>query len=201
MLQNFIHPDYLDPVRLKRLHTSFLRNKPFPYLVLPHFFQEKIIRDVASALPKEPFTKQTSDLFQFSQTNDLRLTKNTTLKTFYQFLNSKPFKIYLETLTGIAAFKRIDGAGFMYTSTDYLLPHDDHLEGRALAYTFYLSKGFTANDGGTLDFFTKNTIVKTIIPSFNTLVLFKVLPEQTFHQVSEVLTMKKRYSIAGWYHA
>jgi len=36
---------------------------------------------------------------------------------------------------------------------DCLLCHDDELEGRCLAYVYYLTPDWTAEDGGTLDLF------------------------------------------------
>ena len=63
-------------------------------------------------------------------------------------------------------------AGTLYVDTDYLLCHDDQLEGRKIAYLFYLSD-MKETDGGSLNLFaSKNrvptTIERKIIPKFNT---------------------------------
>ena len=48
--------------------------------------------------------------------------------------------------------------------------------------------------------FQPKQIVKSLIPSWNTLVFFEVSPV-SFHQVSEVLSEEKsRLSISGWFH-
>ena len=115
-------------------------------------------------------------------------------------MNSKYFKDYLFKITNIKSYGKIDCSGFIYSDSDYLLPHDDRLEKRKIAFVFNLSKDFKKCDGGSLDFFKKNKIVKSIIPYFNTLVIFKVVAGKTFHQVSEIRCNKNRISIAGWFN-
>ena len=197
MLNKYINNKYLKD---KNLKLEFYKNKPFPHLVLNNFFNIKFIEKVAKELRKEKFIHQESDLFSFAQTKDISLTKNKIIKEFYGFINSREFKEYLYKITGIKAYNKIDASGFIYSSTDYLLPHDDKLETRKIAYVLNLSKGFTKKDGGSLDFFKKNQISKSITPSFNTLTIFKVKVNKTFHQVSEVITKKERFSIAGWFN-
>jgi Rps23 Pro-64 3,4-dihydroxylase Tpa1-like proline 4-hydroxylase len=80
-----------------------------------------------------------------------------------------------------------------------LLPHDDRLSGRKIAYILNLSKNFAKNDGGALQFFKGKKIVKSIPPTFNTFTIFQVSP-RSLHQVQEVLSDKKRISFAGWFH-
>lgn len=89
---------------------------------------------------------------------------------------------------------------------DALLCHDDELEGRRIAFILYLVPPWDSSLGGTLDLynvdehFQPKQIVKSLIPSWNTLVFFEVSPV-SFHQVSEVLSEEKsRLSISGWFH-
>ncbi len=197
MLNNYIVNKYLNT---RKLNLKFIKNKPFSYLVLEGFFKDNFISDVTSELLNEKFVFQESDLFSFKQTNDLLLSKNDKIKEFYNLINSKEFKEYLFNITGIKAFGKIDSSCFIYSNGDYLLPHDDRLEKRKIAYVLNLSKNFTKLDCGSLDFFSANKIVKSIYPKFNTLTIFKVITGKTFHQVSEVLSDKKRISIAGWFN-
>ena len=78
--------------------------------------------------------------------------------------------------------------------------------GRRIAYIMYFVPPWTAEDGGSLDLFDRDTkgcpksIVKSLIPAMNTMVCFEVTPK-SFHQVSEVFTKDKtRLSIGGWFH-
>ncbi|CAF99561.1 unnamed protein product, partial [Tetraodon nigroviridis] len=93
-----------------------------------------------------------------------------------------------------------------YEYTDVLLCHDDELEGRRVAFILYLVPPWRSSDGGTLDLYSTDghfqpqSIVKTLVPLLNTLVLFEVSPV-SFHQVAEVLTKDKcRLSLSGWFH-
>ena len=197
MLKKYINNKYLND---KNLKSKFRSNKPFQHLVLDEFFNYDFISKVYLELKEENFDDKESDLFSFSQTLDLVSTKNKTLNLFYNIINSDEFKEYLFNITGIKAFGKIDASGFIYSNCDYLLPHDDRLENRKIAYVLNLSKDFVKLGGGSLDFFNKNKIVKSIYPKFNTFTIFKVINGKTFHQVSEVLSDKKRISIAGWFN-
>lgn len=201
MLSNYIAQSYLQKNITKTLRRTFQKNKPFPYIILPNFFQPQKIDEIAHALHDEPFTYHDTDLYRFSQTQSLLHSLNPTLSHFTHFLNSLAFKEYITALTSIKVPPPIDCAGFRYANCDYLLPHDDSLETRKIAYALYLTKGFKKSDGGSLDFFHANKIVRSIPPRYNTLVLFKVRPGKTFHQVREILSTKQRYSIAGWFNA
>ncbi|KAJ8792037.1 hypothetical protein J1605_020186 [Eschrichtius robustus] len=97
-------------------------------------------------------------------------------------------------------------SSFSFYLTDALLCHDDELEGRRIAFILYLVPPWDRSLGGTLDLynvdehFQPKQIVKSLIPSWNTLVFFEVSPV-SFHQVSEVLSEEKsRLSISGWFH-
>jgi len=191
--------DWVNPVYLKHpagLKKEFASNKPFPHLILGNFF--KAIGPVARALPKEKFYEHNSDLYQFQQTDDCKNAKQPAVKAFYEFFSSKEFIKFISEITN-TNLKFIDMSGFIYDDTDYLLPHDDRLAGRKIAYILNLTKGFTKADGGALQFFKKNKIVKSIPPTFNTFTIFKVSPK-SLHQVQEIITKKKRLSFGGWFH-
>uniref|UniRef100_A0ABI0P0H6 Prolyl 3-hydroxylase OGFOD1 n=1 Tax=Bos taurus TaxID=9913 RepID=A0ABI0P0H6_BOVIN len=104
------------------------------------------------------------------------------------------------------AFDCVDHKKLKNSERDALLCHDDELEGRRIAFILYLVPPWDASLGGTLDLFSVDEhfqpkqIVKSLIPSWNTLVFFEVSPV-SFHQVSEVLSEEKsRLSISGWFH-
>jgi Rps23 Pro-64 3,4-dihydroxylase Tpa1-like proline 4-hydroxylase len=198
-----INPAYRQPARIKRLHAIFRAAKPFPHLVLQRFFLPGLAEELRQALLAEEFVPKESDLFRFRQTaTDLKV--RPAFEQFADFINSHPFLQVIRGLTGITALRRADMTGFIYGSGDRLLPHDDRLAGRRIAYVLNLSRGFTRRDGGGLTFFmTKDgrpvRPAGTIPPAFNTLTLFEV-SRKSFHQVDEVLADRERLSIAGWFH-
>jgi Rps23 Pro-64 3,4-dihydroxylase Tpa1-like proline 4-hydroxylase len=198
-----VNGEYLDDQAIRRLSRDFPRARPFPHMVLHEFFSPAKLRRVRDELLKQSFEFKESDLFRLHQTSDISTLPNKALQEFYKFFNSKDFTGYISKITKTRV-SRSDMSGFIYSSTDHLLPHDDRLEGRKIAYVVQLSQGFTKNDGGALSLFsTKNNrptkIVHSFAPKFNSFVLFKVSPK-SFHQVDEVLTGKMRLSLTGWFY-
>ncbi len=175
--------------------------KPFSYFVLRDVFVTSFARKIQSTLKKQDFFRRDSDLFSFAQTEDLKKTQDVVLREFYSVLNSLELKQFIFQKMKIKAFGVIDCAGFLYQQGDYLLPHDDSLETRKIAYIYYLSPNFSSTDGGSLDLFSGNNVVTSLVPQFNSLILFPVLPGKSIHRVAEVVAKKKRYSFAGWFHA
>ena len=206
MLNEWISGNYLKKETIDSLKKTFSNNKPFQHLVLKDFFIDKKIIPILFALENEEFVFKNTDLFQFKQTkHDTKNSEVQDLKEFYKFFSSVEFGEYVSNLTGIKIkLGKIDMSGFVYSKTDYLLPHDDRLEGRKIAYILNLTEKFKKSDGGKLQLFNvKNKkpfkIIKSYIPTFNTLTLFEV-SEISFHQVEEVMSHKDRISLAGWFH-
>ncbi|NXG44810.1 OGFD1 hydroxylase, partial [Psilopogon haemacephalus] len=128
------------------------------------------------------------------------------------------FRAWLSAVTQIELEATLDISCAKYEYTDVLLCHDDELEGRRIAFILYLVPAWEKSDGGTLDLYSTDEhlepqqIVKSLVPSWNTLVFFEVSPV-SFHQarswlpcaapslqVSEVLSHKCRLSLSGWFH-
>ncbi|MBI5392160.1 hypothetical protein HZB00_04115, partial [Candidatus Woesearchaeota archaeon] len=146
MLHHFIASTHLSLLEKER--TRFSQAEPFRFLVLDHFLLRSVALDLRKQLLQQKFQRMESDLYSFAQTNDLSILEDKTLLSFFSFLNSKEFKNYLFQLTGIQAFGTVDCSGFIYSDTDHLLPHDDRLETRKIAYVLNLSDGFTQSEGG-----------------------------------------------------
>lgn len=179
------------------LKKRFKEAKPFPHLVLTDFFSSRI-KQVEQALLSQRFVEQNSDLFQFEQTDDVSKLSDPLLKEFHSFFGGKVFLDFIAQVTG-KKLKSIDMSGFIYDDTDYLLPHDDRLEGRKIAYIVNLSRDFTKEDGGALQLFTGKKVVKSIVPLYNALAIFEV-SSKSLHQVEEVRSGKKRVTLTGWFH-
>jgi prolyl 3-hydroxylase /prolyl 3,4-dihydroxylase len=207
-LKKWIQPEYLTESKIYDLRVQFTKAKPYPHLELQHFFLEEPLTQVLKALSKEKFAFKQSDLFQFHQTQDLIGTKQKKIAEFRDFLYSD-FVAYMQAITGMTFTNQVDLAGTLYQDTDFLLVHDDQLDGRKIAFLVYLSS-MLADQGGSLNLFdttpdkkTKkllpNTVVKKITPQFGTLAFFEV-NEISFHEVEEVYDTVDRVAIGGWYH-
>src|SRR3989338_3681278 len=194
-LHHWLSPHYLNPKTISTLKTKFHNAKPFLHLELNNFFNSQKIKQIERALKTESFEFKQADLFQFSQTKDLISTNNKVLQEFRAFLISTEFIDFMESITCCKLKqKSIDLAGTLYKDTDFLLCHDDQLEGRKIAYFLYLST-MKKDDGGTLQLYNsiKNKptqIQTTITPHFNTFAFFQVSPK-SFHSVEEVTSKKQ----------
>lgn len=88
-----------------------------------------------------------------------------------------------------------------YQPGDFYKKHVDAFKGQAnriLSTVLYLNPNWQSNDGGELIVYDPNDhdhILKTVTPSFGTLVVF--LSEEFPHEV--LAAERTRYSIAGWF--
>lgn len=205
-LKGWIQEQHLVDAIINKYTKEFHHNTPFPHLLFKNFLLPKQVEFLSKALEKVLFEAKDSDLFSLKQTKDLRTSTNVALSSFYTMLTSPYLQKYLQEITGIPKLKpAVDIAGLMFEKHDYLLPHDDYLDHRRIAYILYLSTTLTQKDGGALEFFSVNKenvpqkIVKTYHPINNSFMIFKVT-RQSHHQVTEMLSDKKRITLGGWFH-
>nr|XP_012379899.1 prolyl 3-hydroxylase OGFOD1 isoform X5 [Dasypus novemcinctus] len=179
---------------------------PFLHCVIPNFIQSQ---DFLEGLQKEllnlDFHEKNNDLYKFHQSDDLKKRREPHISALRKVL-FEDFRTWLSDISKINLESTIDMSCAKYEFTDALLCHDDELEGRRIAFILYLVPPWDRSLGGTLDLYTVDEhfqpkqIVKSLVPSWNTLVFFEVSPV-SFHQVSEVLSEEKsRLSISGWFH-
>ena len=204
ILVTWINPLYLTEKKILHIKEKFQKNTPFPHYIFEDFLLPEKAQELRKSLITCSFTEKDADLFFMAETEDLNTTTEPTISSFIQLLKSKELHEMITTITGCKLGKTVDAAGSVYPFTGYLLPHDDQLEGRAVAYVLNLSQNFTKKDGGALELFAapKNqptAVIKSYPPRWNSFVLFTVSP-QSFHQVTEVTTNNPRLSINGWLH-
>lgn len=186
------------------LKKQFKGAKPFKHILLTNFLKADKHKAVEAALMKEQFYRKEADLFKLKQTHELKNTQSPVLLAFYQLMTSANLRKFVTELTGIKLKGGIDMSGACYEFADYLLCHDDQLSGRRIAYIYYLSEGFIEKDGGSLVLFNTDkgkpgSVAKVYPPKANSLMLFEV-STKSFHEVTESLSDKKRYTITGWLH-
>lgn len=190
---------------LVRLGKRFKSARPFPHAVIENFLAGGNCKRLLSELKKEQFYIKDSDLFTFRQTGNLFHSKNAVVSAAVTMFSSRQFAGAISAISGIKLkHGAIDVSGSLYERTDYLLCHDDQLEGRKIAFILYLSGSFYAADGGALVFLShkgKRPYRKVMAypPLENSLMIFAV-SEESWHEVEEVLADKQRYTIGGWLH-
>ena len=200
LLKDWINNEQLDNKNIINLKGFFLKNKPYKYLELRNFLNEKKAKSILLALSKERFYEKNSDLFKFYQTNDIASSKNPKLAEFRNFLASGEFIGYIRALTGFKLkIGKVDLAGTLYKDTNFLLCHDDRLETRKIAFLLYLSD-LEEKDGASLNLMDRKfRKIAKIIPQFNKFIFFEV-SNHSFHEVEELIKDKQRIALGGWFH-
>ena len=177
---------------------------PFPHVVVEDFLDEDTLDLVIDALAGLEYSFSESDLFSYWASVGLTDIDHPALNVLRNDLGDKSWRNEVAKAFQVAKLSKIDMAAYVYGLGDFLLPHDDQVEDRVIAYSLHLTPDLEENDGGSLDLFEaskegKSNLVKRIIPKFNSLNMFKV-STTSWHQVSEILTDIQRLTLTGWYH-
>jgi len=178
----------------------FNKNDPFKFVQISNFLEQDFLQELITQTNEIKFNLLNTDLYQFYQSNNLsELDK---FQILFKRLKSEEWLIYFSQITG-HKLKNIDMSVTKYQKTNYLLPHDDRLEGRKIAYIFYLND-LKSDEGGELQLFetinnSPTKIVQNIIPKKKNLLIFEV-SKKSFHKVNEVIKEIDRYAISGWFY-
>ncbi len=172
-----------------------LNPKPFPHKIFKNFLSTQRKENLLNALKQENFSEKNADLFTFYQTKDLKTSKQKAIQDFYKELIA--FIPELEMQTNLQLNEHIDLFGSLYQPTHYLLPHDDRLESRKIAFIYYLTS-LKKNQGGALVLYKDKKPHTKIQPKENTLIIFKV-SKYSLHAIEEVLN-GNRIALTGWFH-
>ncbi|XP_063169033.1 prolyl 3-hydroxylase OGFOD1 [Candoia aspera] len=179
---------------------------PFPHCVIPGFIpNEDFLEELQKELLSLDFHEKCNDLYKFKQSDDLKKRGGSHIAALRKVIFEE-FRSWLSDVVQVELEPTIDLSCAKYEYTDTLLCHDDELEGRRIAFILYLVPPWDKHDGGTLDLFSTDDhfqplqIVKSLVPSWNSLIFFEVSPV-SFHQVSEVVSKENcRLSVSGWFH-
>lgn len=197
-------------LKVEVTHEPFTVGRLFNLLQVSKGGVEDFHQMLKQELSLLEFVEKNNDLYQFHQTRDLLssrdLPEQPYLNAFKSILRGE-LKDMVEEMTGISLNDNIDLFCGKYAHTDYLLCHDDELEGRRIAFIFYLvSPSWSEADGGALDLFDTDPkgepdkVVKSLFPVLNSFAFFPV-NEKSYHQVAEVLSKDNiRLSLSGWFH-
>ncbi|KAK3533758.1 hypothetical protein QTP70_025833 [Hemibagrus guttatus] len=185
-----------------RKKTSFshgsvqLDCEPFPHCVIRNFVQnESFVENLRDELLQLNFHSKSNDLYKFQQSDDLKKRKEHHISQIRSLLFNQ-FSSWLSKMLAVDLETTVDISCAKYEHTDVLLCHDDELEGRRVAFILYLVPPWDLSDGGTLDLYNTDehyepvSIVKSLLPCWNTLLFFEVSPV-SFHQsgVNTVMTL------------
>jgi Rps23 Pro-64 3,4-dihydroxylase Tpa1-like proline 4-hydroxylase len=188
----------------KTNNIKSVESSPFPHVVVEDFLEEDTLDLVIDALAGLEYSFSESDLFSYWASVKLTDIEHPALNVLREDLGDKYWRKEVSKAFNVAKLSKIDMAAYVYGLGDFLLPHDDQVEDRVIAYSLHLTPDIEEEDGGSLDLFDsdkegKSKLIKKIIPKFNSLNMFEV-SATSWHQVSEILTDIQRLTLTGWYH-
>ncbi len=203
MLKKWINDEFLSEGIIKEYYDKYISAKNFEHVFIDGLFRKNKLLLLYDELEKYEYYRESTDLYEFFRTEDFKKTKSNIVKEFRNFLKSQEFTNYISKICGQNIKKDIiDVHSLKLVKTNYLLCHDDRIEDRKIAFILNFSD-FEEKDGGLLELFNvdlenrpKNVFDK-IVPKFNRFIIFKV-SEKSFHQISEVKSLKQRITIGGW---
>jgi len=164
---------------------------------------------------------QTGELGNFNDKDPLMAARFPQLLSLRNAIYSKPFRDFISRVMGVDDLtERVDCSCNAYTQGCHLICHDDVIGTRRISYIVYLTdRDWEAVDGGALELYPVEeaskvsredgtfqgvpTAVPTrlILPTFNSMALFRVQPGRSYHSVQEVYSEDRpRLSISGWFH-
>jgi hypothetical protein len=111
--------------------------------------------------------------------------------------NAPSTRALMADLTGLPCDSDLIFDPTLYLAGDFLAPHSDVNEGRSMSFLWQLTKGWQPNWGGHFAWFSPPV---NLIPTFNTLILFRVTAEG-YHLVTPVSphACEKRLTLSGWW--
>eukprot|EP00088_Acartia_fossae_P068302 TRINITY_DN863_c0_g1_i7.p1 TRINITY_DN863_c0_g1~~TRINITY_DN863_c0_g1_i7.p1 ORF type:complete len:488 (-),score=135.69 TRINITY_DN863_c0_g1_i7:92-1555(-) len=182
-----------------------VKSSPFPTCQLFDLTEDTFLEELKEELHGLELHEKDNDLYRFHQSSELKAVSLPYLQEFKTTLMEK-VKPLVSKMTGIELDDRLALFHARYSRGDYLLCHDDELEGRRVAFILYLVPADWGHaDGGALQLFSTDAdgnpgkVVDSIYPVNNSFVYFEVSPV-SFHQVAEILSDKTRLSLGGWFH-
>ena len=182
-----------------------LIKSPFPHVIIKNFLDEQTLDLVTYALAGLEYEFDDSDLFNYLSFG-LTDVDHPVINILRDDLGDDNWRDKVAKKFGVKQLSKIDMSAYVYGLGSFLLPHDDQVEGRIIAYSLHLTDVEISEDmGGALHLYEadnagKSKLVKSIIPEYNSLIMFEV-SDKSWHQVGEVLEDIQRLTVTGWYHA
>ena len=172
----------------QKKQNLYIKSKPYPHIVVKNFFKTEFLDNVLNEFPN---LDKISSSIKYKNKNEVKFTNNKkrnfkrNTKRIFNFLNSKNFTIFLQTLTSIdekilpdpylsgGGLQEIKRGGVLKVHTDFNKHPFKNLD-RRINVLIYLNKNWKASYGGNLELWNKTMkkCVKKIPPIFNTMVIF-----------------------------
>lgn len=173
----------------------------------PQTFREIASIEKLDPINRQKLMEQMKEEFQFVYNSYMMVTAyierrnpDLYLNRVLEWLNSPETKSFFAYLTRNQSIVKINAQATRYMPGHYLTQHNDENveEGRLYAYVIGLSKNWNPDWGGLLHILNeKGKIIKTMIPEYNSLSIFKV-PQNHFVSMVTPNAQQQRLGITGW---
>tara|TARA_Y100000816_G_C26058906_1_gene555871 strand:- start:265 stop:1083 length:819 start_codon:yes stop_codon:yes gene_type:complete len=203
---------------LNKSKIHYQEAKPFPFIEIDNFFDEKFLDDVLQSFPKLSEKKHNHNM---NIPTEVKLGINSPelipdkINEFIEYLNSYFFLNFLQKLTGIneslipdpylfgGGLHEIKKGGFLKIHSDFNV-HPQLSLNRRINLLLYLNKSWNEEWGGHLELWDRNMkkCGAKISPTFNKLVIFNTT-DFSFHGHPEPLKCPDnvtRKSLALYYY-
>ena len=168
--------------------NDYLKNEPFPNIVLDNFFNENFLNEVLKDFPD---LSKVDNSQKYSNKNEVKFANNdyenfpSSIKKLFDFMNSSDFLEFLQKITSIkeklVADPKLNGGGLHEIKSGGLLKiHTDFNRhptldlDRRVNILIYLNNNWSEAYGGDLELWDKEMKFcgKKIKPTFNKMVIF-----------------------------
>ncbi len=196
--------------------SRYISGRPFPHIVLDNVFPESVLDQVIQEFP----SINEIDWITFNNPNERKLASRDELqfgevtRAFIHILNSKPFLVFLEKLTGIdnlipdpalegGGLHQIMPGGLLKVHADFNKHSKTKLD-RRLNVLIYLNKDWKQEYGGNFELWNESMTCAEvkILPQFNRMAIFSTT-SKSYHGHPDPLTSppdRTRKSIAMYYY-
>ena len=183
---------------------SVVKKFPYPHVIVKDFLDESTLDLVIDALAGLEYDFKESDLFSYWASIELTEIDHPAINILRDDLGDEIWRKKVAEAFSSKPLSSIDMAAYVYGLGDFLLPHDDRVEERIIAYSLHLTPEITEEMGGSLQIFdieenNSSQLVDSVIPEYNSLIMFEV-SKHSWHQVGEILQDIQRLTVTGWYH-
>ena len=126
---------------------------PFPHVVVEDFLDEDTLDLVIDALAGLEYSFSESDLFSYWASVELTDIDHPAINILRDDLGDESWRKKVAKAFNVKRLLNIDMAAYVYGLGDFLLPHDDQVEGRIIAYSLHLTPEIKSEMGGALNLF------------------------------------------------
>ena len=215
---DFLNPKYQDLQAIAKGFTAKYQSAdPFPNIAFEEFFNPGVLDAILEEFPelesKDDIKYQTPNEIKLASRGERRFGPVT--KAFVHFLNSEPFLLFLQGLTGIeetltpdpyfegGGFHQTKPGGFLKIHADFNKHRQTGLD-RRLNVLVYLNKDWKDEYGGHFELWDREMArcVKKVAPRFNTMAMFTT-SDFSYHGLPNPLTCppdRSRKSLALYFY-